>query len=44
MDIRCVKTLPADVRKEANIMIELLEENKRDWAHVDPPFDYKIVG
>ena len=39
-----VKTLPADVRKEANIMIELLEENKRDWAHVDPPFDYKIVG
>ena len=39
-----VKTLPADVRKEANIMIELLEENKRDWAHVDPPFDYKIEG
>lgn len=37
-----IKTLSDDLKAEVEIMISLLEDNKKDWADSDCPFDYKI--
>ncbi len=38
-----INTLSKELKKEAEIMISLLEDNKKYWADVEPPFDYEIV-
>lgn len=38
-----INTLSKELKKEAENMISLLEDNKKYWADVDPPFDYEIV-
>lgn len=38
-----INTLSKELKKEAEIMISLLEDNKKYWADVEPPFEYEIV-
>ncbi len=33
-----------DLRRTVSIILELLEENKQDWANSDWLFDYEIVS
>lgn len=37
-----INTLSDDLKAEVEIMISLLEDNKKDWADSDCPFDYEI--
>lgn len=32
-----------ELKPSVKMMIEILEENKQDWADSDYPFDYKVV-
>ena len=38
-----INTLSKELKKEAEIMISLLEDNKKYWSDVEPPFDYEII-
>ena len=39
-----INTLPKELQEEAKIMIKLLEDNKKYWSDVNPPFDYEIIN
>lgn len=38
------RSLPLDLRPTMEEIILLLEENKREWANSDCPFDYEIIS
>lgn len=38
------KSIAADLKSTVAEILNMLEENKREWANTDCPFDYEIVS